>query len=105
MYSLLTSNDLYSTADFLTRINDCSSTVIDNIFIDKFKNINFTFEPLPNGLSDHEAQILILHNTKIQNLKNYFYTKRLINEFTIKKLRGLSPQANYTDIAVEFTTT
>jgi hypothetical protein len=24
---------------------------------------------LPHGLLDHDAQILILHNTKIQNLK------------------------------------
>jgi hypothetical protein len=33
---------LYSTVDFPTRINNCSSTAIDNIFIDKYKNTNFT---------------------------------------------------------------
>ena len=59
--SLLASYGLYSTADFPTRINSCSSTAIDNIFIDKYKNSNFTINPLPNGLSDYDAQILILH--------------------------------------------
>jgi hypothetical protein len=38
---------------------------------------------LPNGLSDHDAQILILHNIKMQNSRAYHHTKRLINEFTI----------------------
>ena len=82
--SLLLSYDLYSMVDFPTRISNCSSTAIDNIFIDKFKNTNFTIKPLPSGLSDHDAQILILPNIKIQNLKAHHYTKRLINEFTIR---------------------
>jgi len=81
--SPLASYDLYSTVDFPTRINDCSYTAIDNIFIDKFKNTNFTIKLLPNELSDHDAQILILHNIKIQNLKAHYYTKRVINDFTI----------------------
>jgi len=76
---------LFSTVDFLTRINNCSSTVIDNIFINKFKNTNFTIKPLSSGLSDNDSQILILHNIKIQNLKAHHYTKRLINEFTVSE--------------------
>jgi len=78
---------LYSTVNFPTRISNCSSTAINNIFIDKFKNTNFTIKPLSNGLSDHDAQILILHDTKIQNLKAHNYTKRLINEFTISEFK------------------
>jgi len=85
--SLLLSYDLYSTVNFPTRISNCSSTAINNIFIDKFKNTNFTIKPLSNGLSDHDAQILILHDTKIQNLKAHNYTKRLINEFTISEFK------------------
>jgi len=85
--SLLLSYDLYSMVDFPTRISNCSSTAIDNIFIDKFKNTNFTIKPLPNGLSDHDAQILILPDIKIQNLKAHHYTKRLINEFTISEFK------------------
>jgi hypothetical protein len=74
---------LYSTVDFPKRISNCSSTAIDNIFTDKFKNTNFTIEPFPNGLSDHDALILKLHDIKIPILKTYHHTKRLINEFTI----------------------
>jgi exonuclease III len=84
---LLTSYDLYSTVDFPARINNCSSAAIDNIFTDKFKNTNFTIKPLTNGFLDHDAQILILHNIKIQNLKAHHYTKRLINEFTISEFK------------------
>jgi len=73
--------------DFPTSISNCSSTAIDNIFIDKFKNTNFTIKPLPNGLSDYDAQILILHDIKIQNLKAPNYTKRLTNEFTISEFK------------------
>ena len=73
--------------DFPTSISNCSSTAIDNIFIDKFKNTNFTIKPLPNGLSDYDAQILILHDIKIQNLKAPNYTKRLTNEFTIPEFK------------------
>ena len=85
--SLLASYDLFSTVDFPTRINNCSSTAINNIFIDKFKNTNFTINTLPNGLSDNVSQILILHNIKIQNLKAHHYTKRLINEFTLSEFK------------------
>jgi exonuclease III len=77
--SLLLSYDLHSTVDFPTRISNCSSTAIDNIFVDKFKNTSFTVKPLPSGLSDLDAQILILHDIKIQKLKAHHYTKRLIN--------------------------
>jgi arginine deiminase len=55
--------------DFPTSVSNCSSTAIDNTFIDKFKNTNFTIKPLPNGLLDYDAQILMLHDIKIQNLK------------------------------------
>ena len=81
------SYDLCSTVDFSARINNCSSTAIDNIFIDKFKNTSFTTNPLPNGLLGHDAQILILHNIKIQNLEAHHYTKRQINEFAISEFK------------------
>jgi len=85
--SLLASYDLHSTVDFPTRVNNCSSTAIDNIFIDKYKNTNFTINPLPNGLSDHDERILILHNIKIQNLRTNYCTNRRINEFNISEFK------------------
>ena len=42
---------------------------------------------MPNGLSDHDVQILILHDIKIENLKAHHYTKRLINEFTMSEFK------------------
>jgi hypothetical protein len=99
--SLLASYDLYSIVDFPTRIDNCSSTAIDNIFIDKYKNPNFTTNPLLNGLSDHDAQILILHNMKIQNPRVYYYTKRLINEITILEFKLNLCYVSWDEISTE----
>jgi hypothetical protein len=74
-------------ADFPSRINNSSSIALENISIDKYKNNDFTINPFLNGLSDHDAQILILHNTKIQNLITYSYTRRKINESTISEFK------------------
>ena len=87
MDSLLASHDLYSTVDFPARINNCSSTAIDNIFIDKYKNTFFSFNPLPSGLSHHDAQVLILHNINIQIPRAHQFTKWPINEFTISEFK------------------
>ena len=65
--ALLASYGLHSIFDFPTRIDNSSSTATDNIFIDKYKNPNFTINSLPNGLSDHDAQFLIMYNLKVQN--------------------------------------
>jgi exonuclease III len=48
--SLLDAYNLQSIVDFPTRIRAHSSTTIDNIFIDKSKNINFTTEPYSDFL-------------------------------------------------------
>ena len=84
---LLASYELYSIVGFPTRISNTSSTAIDNIFIDILKNTNYTITPLPNGLSDHDAQILTLHNIKRYNIKANYFTKRLINEYTISEFK------------------
>jgi hypothetical protein len=59
-------HNLHSAVDFPTRINNNSATAIDNIFIDKHKNKNFSVSPFPNDLSDHDTQILVLHNSRLQ---------------------------------------
>jgi len=56
--SLLTSSILYSIIDFRTRIRNNSHNMIDSIFINKFKNENYSVSFLVNGLSDHDAQVL-----------------------------------------------
>jgi exonuclease III len=62
---LLASFNLHSAINFPTRINNSSSTATDNIFIDKIKNTDYSVIPITNGLSDHDAQLKILHNTDI----------------------------------------
>jgi hypothetical protein len=58
--SLLASFNLHTAINFPTRISNSSSTAIDNIFIDKIKNMDYTIIPITNGLSDHDAQIILL---------------------------------------------
>jgi len=63
--SLLASFNPYSAVNFPTRINSKSSTIIDNVFIDKLKTPNYSIIPISNGLSDHDAQVILLHNTEL----------------------------------------
>jgi exonuclease III len=77
--SLLASYNLYSIVDFPTRISSSASTAIDNIFIDTFKNTEFTVKPLPKGLSDHDAQMLTFHNINIRSSKTHCYLQRSTN--------------------------
>jgi hypothetical protein len=48
-----------STVDFPTRIQKKSSTAIDNIFIDISKKEEYRIYFLINGLSDHDAKLII----------------------------------------------
>jgi hypothetical protein len=64
--SLLATYNLHSTVNFPTRITNHSSTAIDNIFINKVTNSNYSIESFINGLSDHDTQILVLHNINIR---------------------------------------
>jgi len=68
--SLLTSYSLYSILDFPTRIHNNSHTVIDNIFINKFKNENYSVYSIINSLSDHDAQVLSLSNIILPDERN-----------------------------------
>jgi hypothetical protein len=38
---------------------------VDNIFIDVFKYDKYTTFPLFNGLSDHDAQLIVLNYVKV----------------------------------------
>ena len=58
--TLLTMDNLKSTVNFPTRNVNSSSTVIDNIFIDLSRN--FSINPIINGLSDQNAELLTLEN-------------------------------------------
>ena len=74
--SLLATYGLYSTVQFPTRICNNSISTIDNIFINIVKYNNFTVYPFVNGKSDHDAQIIVLHDITIPNDNNYFHFTR-----------------------------
>jgi len=61
---LLTYN-LSAIVHFPTRSQGYSSTAIDNIFIDTYKFINYLASPLHNGLSNHDAQLLIINDVNL----------------------------------------
>ena len=84
--SLLASFSLFSTVKFPTRIFNNSCTLIDNIYINTYRH-DFSVNPLINGLSDHDAQIITLSNIFISIPRHVFsYTKKIdsnsISNFT-----------------------
>jgi len=80
--NLLLSCDLISIINLPTRVQNTSATVIDDIFIDVSQLESYTVTPVINGMSDHDAQLLIIStdysHVPIHKLK----TIRKINKFT-----------------------
>ncbi len=58
--NLLLSYNLYSIINFPTRVQNTSATAIDNIFIDVSQFESYTVNSIINGVSDHDAQLLII---------------------------------------------
>jgi len=83
---LLTYN-LSAIIHFPTRSQGYSNTVIDNIFIDTYQFINYTVSPLHNGLSDHDAQWLIIKDVNLQLQNHHIYTIRNINNYSIEEFK------------------
>jgi hypothetical protein len=78
---------------FPTRVSNTLATEIDNIFINRNINKTFSIIPLHNGLSDHNAQLLILGTPPFLNYSSSFVTRRLITEHTtIELMNNLSTE-------------
>ena len=94
--SLLTTYNLSHTVNFATRIQNESSTAIDNIFVDNNILGSTITLPLINGLSDHDAQLLTINNihaaTKIFSLKQ---RTRIINSETLTNFQSLLKQETW----------
>jgi hypothetical protein len=60
--SLLTTCNLTHTVNFATRIQNDSSTAIDNIFVDSIRFSPSSTSPIICGVSDHDAQYLMINN-------------------------------------------
>jgi hypothetical protein len=85
--SLLSSYSLSSVIDFPTRIHNDSKTLIDNIFINKLTNINYSVYPLINGLSDHDAQVLNLPDITVLDERKKLYSYRKINAHSLNEFQ------------------
>jgi len=81
--AVLHSYNLMGIVEFPTRFGTNSQTAIDNIFIDTSTFREYKLYPLINGLSDHDAQYLIIDNEEIKVEECHTYFKRKINKYTI----------------------
>ena len=85
--SLLISYSLYSTIDFTKRIYNNLHSMIDNIFINKFKNEKYSVYSLIKGLSDHDAQVHSLSNISLPDDRNEFYSYRNISKHSLNEFQ------------------
>ena len=81
--AVLHSYNLMGIVEFPTRFGLKSQTAIDNDFINISTIGKYELYPLMNGLSDHDAEMLILNKGQKKEKECYSYTKRKINKCTI----------------------
>jgi ribosomal protein L33 len=82
---LMQSYNIFHTVEFPTRISKNTGTAIDNIFMDNARINSFKVTPLINGLSDHDAQCLVINNIFNLDKQTIHRVKfRLINKDTIQ---------------------
>ena len=88
--------NIKSTVNFPTKISNGSSTANDNIFIDLSRN--FTINPLVNGSSDHDTQLLKLQNiaAPIHEFTSCYVMD--INSFTIVEFQSKLRTESWEDI-------
>jgi exonuclease III len=96
--AMLQSYNLSAIVCFPTRVQNQSSTTIDNIFIDIHKIKNYTVCPIYNGLSDHDAQLLIVKDVNLQLSKCPTYTIRNIHKYSIDEFRIRLSYESWTNI-------
>ena len=73
--AVLHSYNLTGIVDFHTRFGLNSQTAIDTVFLDTSTIGKYDLHPLINGLSDHDAQLLILNKGQRKEKECYTYIK------------------------------
>jgi hypothetical protein len=58
-------------------------SAIDNIFIDYSRLGAFNVTPILNSLSDHDAQLVIIHDIALPFSSNNYIKKRKIYKFSL----------------------
>ena len=81
--AVLHSYNLAGIVEFPTTFGLNSQTAIDNVFIDTSTIGKYDLYPFINGLSDHDAQLLILNTGQKKEKECHTYTKRKINKYAI----------------------
>jgi len=81
--AILHSYNLAGIVEFPTGFVLNFQTAIDNVFIDTSTIGKYILYPLINGLSDHDAQLLILSKGQKKEKECYTYIKRKINKYTM----------------------
>ena len=66
--------------------------------MDKGKNVKYTISPIYNGLADHDAQLLVLHDAIINNQIPHSTIIRLINESTKAQIKLNLSYENWTEM-------
>jgi hypothetical protein len=61
--------------------------MIDNIFINKFKNETYSLSYEINSLSDHDAQFLSLSNIILPDDRNESYSYRKISKHSLNEFQ------------------
>ena len=82
--AMLLCYNLPSIVNFPTRTQNKSSTAIDNIFIDTYKITDCTFFPLISGLSDCDAELVIIMDLNLQVQDCLIHNIRSINKYSIE---------------------
>jgi hypothetical protein len=99
LVSLLTSFNLTSTVKFPTKIQNGLNTTIDNVFINSARKDHYSIEPVISGLSDHDAQLIVINKVKPVVI-NYNCRKqtRLVNDLTIKEFTTYLRNENWESV-------
>jgi hypothetical protein len=110
--SLLATYNLHKTITFSTRNLFNSKTTIDNIFID-INKLRFSTKPLINGLSDHDAQIIVLYDILCSSNKHQPTYSRIIDEpsslnflnmLSCENWESILQETDVTKCSIHFTT-
>jgi hypothetical protein len=72
--------NLFPIIDFPTRSQNKAASLIDNIFIDYTQTGKYLVYPSINGLSDHDAQLIIIKDIYLQMHKQKISTVRIFND-------------------------
>jgi hypothetical protein len=61
--------------------------MIDNIFVNKFKNETYSIYSLINGLSDDDAQVLSLSDIIVPDDRNKLYSYKKISTHSLNEFQ------------------